>query len=150
MPITLALAEFREYWRSFHMPFACDFTGTLDDVRALDYLDYEGLGYPSSDISGAALVWGNVVAKQFSMKWVLSYRNDLLLHDDSVNSRITVWPFARVLEVRERSIPQFGRYAWLLDRTIRDYLTYGDLADDVVAWCNGVISKWEQWGSPWS
>src|SRR5437016_5173752 len=93
-PITTALAEFREHWRTFeHMPFSCEFAGTLEDVNALDYLVYEGLGYPRSDIDGAALVWGNVVAKQLGMIWCMSYHGDLLLSHDSPGNRITVWPY---------------------------------------------------------
>src|SRR5688500_1042237 len=113
--IEAARAEFRDHWRTFrNMPFECDFDGGDDDVRALDYLDYEGLGYPKSDIEGASLVWGGVLASNVGMKWVLSYRGDLLLTLDSPGNRLTVWPFARVLESRERSLPQFERYHWLL------------------------------------
>ena len=131
------------------MPFACGFAGTIEDVNALDYLDYEGLGYPRSDIDGAALVWGNVVARQLGMAWQVSYHEDLLLTLDSPGKRITIWPYARVLEVRERSLSQYGRYAWLLDRVMQDCLQFGDLSDDSRVWCRSVIGRWETEGKPW-
>ena len=135
-PVAAARAEFREHWRSFHhMPFTCEFDGGDDDVRALDYLDYEGLSYPKSDVEGASLVWGNVLASRIGMSWVLSYRGDLMLTLDHPGNRITVWPFARVLESRERSLPQDSRYRWLLEQVARDCLQFGDLTTAAESWC---------------
>ncbi|MDB6124721.1 MAG: hypothetical protein JWQ71_3714 [Pedosphaera sp.] len=149
-PINTALAELREHWRSFkHMPFACEFAGTIENVDALDYLDYEGLSYPRSDIDGAALVWGNVLAKQLGMIWGMSYHGDLLLRHNSPGNCITVWPYARVLEVQERDLPRYGRYAWLLDRVIHDCLQFGDLSGDARTWCQRVMGRWKQEGTPW-
>lgn len=146
-----ACREFREHWRSLeHMPFPCEFLGTLDDVRALDYLDYEGLGYPASYLTGAALVWGRVLQQQLGMSWSSGYNGEQVLIHDAPGNRITVWPFARVLEAKERSLPQFGRYAWLLDRVLRDCLQFGDLADEATAWARAVIQTWEREGTPWS
>ncbi len=146
-----ACREFHAHWQSFeHMPFTCEFAGTLDDVRALDYLDYEGLGYPASCLSGAALVWGHVLERQFEMSWFTISNGELLLTHDAPGNRITVWPFARVLEVQERSLPQFGRFAWLLDRVIRDCLQFGALSEESTAWARGVIDTWEREGAPWS
>ena len=136
-PIAAARAEFRDHWRSFRaMPFACDFDGSDEDARALDYLDYEGLSYPKSDVEGASLVWGNVLATKVGMKWVLSYRGDLLLALDGPGNRITVWPFARVLESRERALPQDGRYQWLLAQVARDCLQFADLEPAAESWCH--------------
>src|SRR5258705_12572437 len=99
-----ACREFRAHWRSFdHMPFNCEFVGTLEDVRALDYLGYEGLGYPASYLSGAALVWGRVLEQQLGMSWATGYNGEALLVHDAPGNRITVWPFARVLEAQESS-----------------------------------------------
>ena len=122
-----ALDEFRAHWQSFKaMPQLGGFTGTLEDVHALDYLDYEGLGYPTSGISGASLVWGKVLACQLEISWVTDSDGHLLLKHDVPGSRITVWPYARVLEVQERSLPQFEKYAWILEAVVRDYLEYGE------------------------
>jgi hypothetical protein len=146
-----ACREFGAHWRSFdHMPFACEFLGGLEDVRALDYLDYEGLGYPASYLTGVALVWGHVLQQRLGMSWATGYNGEQLLIHDAPGNRITVWPFARVLEVQERSLPQFGRYAWLLDRVLRDCLQFGALSAETEAWARGVIETWEREGTPWS
>jgi len=121
------------------MPPFGQFSGTLEDVRALDYLDYEGLGYPCS-LSGAALVWGNVLACQLEMSWVTDSYGHLLLKHDVPGSRIIVWPYARVLEVHERSIPQFEKYAWILEAVVRDCLEYGDLSEHARDWAQGIIA----------
>jgi len=137
-----ARREFRAHWLSFkRMPFPCEFHGTLDDIRALDYLDYEGLGYPASYLNGAALVWGHVLQQQLGMSWVADSVGNLLLKHDVPGSRITIWPYARVLEVQERSLPQFEKYAWILDAVIRDCLEYGDLSDQARLWAENVANK---------
>ena len=137
-----ALAEFRAHWQSFSaMPPIGGFSGTLEDVHALDYLDYEGLQYPPSGFSGAALVWGNVLACQLEMAWVTDSDGHRLLLHDVPGSRIAVWPFARVLEVQKRSVPQFEKYAWILKGVIRDCLEYGDLSDHARDWAERIIAK---------
>lgn len=137
-----ALDEFRAHWHSFSSkPLFGGFNGTLEDVRALDYLDYEGLGYPPSGISGASLVWGNVLACHLAMSWVTDSDGHLLLRHDVPGSYITVWPYARVLEVQERSQPQFQKYAWILKGVIRDLLEYGDLPDCARVWAQRMVAE---------
>ena len=53
-------AEFGEYWASIRPPYPCAFAGSPDDLRAVDYLDYE-VGLPPSGLWGAALIWGCVL-----------------------------------------------------------------------------------------
>lgn len=138
--VVAARAEFRAHWATFRaMPFACEFDGTLQDVQALDHMDYEGLAYPPSDINGAALVWGNVLVERAGMRWARSYRGDLLLTLPGPDGRVTVWPFARVLEAHERTFPQFGRYAWMLRQAADDLLLHGDLAPDAESWCHKLV-----------
>ncbi len=142
LEVRRALDEFRVHWQSFRtMPPLCEFSGTLEDIRALDYLDYEGLGYPPSDISGAALVWGNVLACQLEMSWVSDCDGHLLLSHDASDSRIVVWPYARVLEVQERSLPKFEKYAWILESVIRDCLEYGSLSERARDWAQRIAAK---------
>lgn len=140
--VQAALEEFRVHWQSFRdMPPFGGFTGSLEDIHALDYLDYEGLGYPPSGLSGAALVWGNVLARQMEMMWVTDADGHFLLRHDVPGSRITVWPYARVLEVHERSLPQFEKHAWILESVIQDCLEFGDLSDRARDWAQRVIAK---------
>ena len=36
-----ALAEFRAHWEAVHPPCICIVDDSLDEIRALDYLDYD-------------------------------------------------------------------------------------------------------------
>ena len=45
--VRAALDDFRAHWASISPIFACPFEGTIADIDALDYLDYEGLRYPA-------------------------------------------------------------------------------------------------------
>ncbi len=112
--VNTALAEFRAHWESIQPPFICLFDGSLDDIRALDFLDYEGLPYPACGESGAALVWGNVVAAQTPFRWFFDDElGGLVLLPPDVS--FVIWPFGRVYESRRSCEPQFGKYRWLLD-----------------------------------
>jgi hypothetical protein len=143
--------EFRAHWLSFqNMPFDCLFAGAIEDIVALDFLNYEGLGYPPSCLEGAALIWGNVLATQLGMTWATWSGSELLLEHSEPGSRVTIWPFARVLETHEQSHPQFGKFAWLLGRAIRDLLQDGNLSDEAEAWARGILKNWERTGTPWS
>ena len=109
-----ALAEFRAHWESIRPPFICQFDGSIDDIRALDFLDYEGLPYPGCGEYGAALVWGNVIASHTPFRWY--FDNDLgglILRPPEAS--FVIWPFGRVYESRRSCEPQFGKYRWLFD-----------------------------------
>ena len=56
-----AQAAFSERWESIRPPFQARFNGGIDDVRALDYMDYEGIEFPAPGLERAALVCGEVV-----------------------------------------------------------------------------------------
>ena len=109
-----ALAEFRARWETIRAPFSCLFDGSLDDIRALDFLDYEGLPYPACGESGAALVWGNVVASQTPFRWFFDDElGGLVLRPPE--EPFVIWPFGRVYESLRSGEPQFGKYRWLFD-----------------------------------
>jgi|GEM_PF-2481999 len=98
-----ACREFYTHWCSFsNTPFTCEFAGALEDVDALDYLDYEGLHYPVSGLNGAALVWGHVLERQFGMSWSVGDNGELFLTHGEPGHRIIIWPYARVLEAQGR------------------------------------------------
>ncbi|MDB5330221.1 MAG: hypothetical protein JWP03_1372 [Phycisphaerales bacterium] len=112
-----AQAEFRNVWNQLKPPpFAAPFTGEAVDIRAMDYLDYEGIDDPPCGIEGAALVWGEVLRRAADMRWVMSYRGDLMLA--SSDESMLMCPFPRVFEVKRRSIPQFGKYQWAMEQAI--------------------------------
>lgn len=61
--IETAAAEFRALWASMRPPLPHAFDFTQGDVRAIDYLQYEGIKFPECGIDGAALVCGEVLRR---------------------------------------------------------------------------------------
>jgi hypothetical protein len=114
-----ALDEFRAHWESIGPVFPCSFEGTGADIDALDYLDYEGLKYPSSGQAGAALVWGNVVATQLPFRWFLDDElAGLVLRSQSCGLGLTIRPFGRIYESQRSAETQFDKYRWLLESVV--------------------------------
>lgn len=126
-----AVLEFREHWAAMRPPFPCPFEGTPEDVGALDYLDYE-VGFPTSGLLGAALVWGDVLRRHGPFRWLVSDRGDYLLGTAEHGwPNLLLWPFARVLESRHSSAPGPGdRFRWLTERAVVDCLASGLGSDD--------------------
>ena len=57
--VAAAGAAFRRHWESFqNMQPTPAFDGGLEDITALDFLDYEQLGTPDGGLRLAALAWG--------------------------------------------------------------------------------------------
>lgn len=132
--VMLACDEFRRYWSKFRaMPFAPSFEGEMDDLAAINYLEYEGLGFPKGDLEMVALVWGQVLARQLGLDWVSSPFGDLMLGQLSIDPvfdvAVSIWPYARVLELECGGSPQFGRFSWLTRRTIAGCLEQGYNSD---------------------
>ena len=140
LAIKQAQAEFRESWSRIRQPpFAAEFSGDPQDIDALDFLDYEGIGYPTCGLEGAAIVWGEVLRKAVGLQWVVSTRGDFMLANVCVYPRMLVWPFARLFELRHRSTPQFGKYGWAMEQVVVECLLDG-VPDDVKPHLFGLIS----------
>jgi hypothetical protein len=146
--IRAAEDQIRNHWQSFrNMPSPGDFAGTLDDIRDLDYLQYEGLGWVSLQV--VSIVWGNVIVKQLGFRWMSGLAGESVLQlSDGVHS-FCVWPYARFLEAEECTYPQFGRCAFLLERVVKEALRYGELSDSASQWADSVLNDWQQ-GTPWT
>ena len=120
-----AVLEFRQCWAARRPPYPCPFEGTREDIGALDYMDYE-LGFPASGLFGAALVWGNVLQRCGPFRWLISDRGDYLLGGvEHEWPRLILWPFARLFEADNSSVPQFGKYHWLTEKAVVDCLAHG-------------------------
>jgi hypothetical protein len=127
--VQTALAEFRAHWEAILPPFICMFDGSLDDIHALDHLDYVGLAYPPCGEAGAALVWGSVVASKTPFRWFFDDElGGLVLRPPGVS--LVIWPFGRVYESRRCCEPQFGKYRWLLDWVVVQCLGHPVLEPD--------------------
>jgi hypothetical protein len=125
-PLRQAAGELRSYWAKMDSPRPASFEGERSDIEALDWLDYEGISLPSSGLEGASLIWGEVIRKALEMKWVVSYRGDLMIAsvEEDDPCRKLIWPFARIFEVQQRRFPQFGKYNWTLQQIVVDLLTF--------------------------
>ncbi len=127
--VRAAQDEFRVYWESIRPLFPCAFEGSGIDVYALDYLDYEGLPYPSCGQAGAALVWGNVIATQMPFRWFFDEDlGGLVLR--SKEKGLTIWPFGRVYESQRSAETRFDKYRRLLDWVILQSLGLQLVGDD--------------------
>ena len=116
LAVLAAQDEFRVYWESIRPLFPCAFEGSGIDVDALDYLDYEGLRYPSCGQAGASLVWGNVIATQMPFRWFFDEDlGSLMLR--SQEKGLTIWPFGRVYE-SQRSADAIRQIRRLLEWVI--------------------------------
>ena len=117
------------HWASISPIFACPFEGTIADIDALDYLDYEGLRYPGSGQVGAALVWANVVASQLPFRWSFDDEiGGLVLQ--SQKRGLTIWPFGRVYESQRHAETQFDKYRRLLEWVILQSFALNLLDED--------------------
>jgi hypothetical protein len=120
-----AKAAFREKWASIRPPFPAAFDGTITDVRAIDYLQYEGITFPPCGAEGAALVCGEVVRRVAALEWVIAYTGDWFVAtaEDEWPS-IAICPVDRLYELEFSGTPQFGRYKAFVARAAMDCLPY--------------------------
>lgn len=134
--VTAAADAFRLYWDSIRPPFPAHFDGTVDDVRALDYLTYEGLGYGKAGIAEAALVCGEVVRKAASLEWAISYRDEWMVAtpEDDFPS-FAFCPLARLHECECGAGVQFGRHMWVVEQAAFECLLVAgrEAEDDIRA-----------------
>jgi hypothetical protein len=126
--VASALADFRVYWASFPTLWRCVFAGTVADLHALDYLDYEGLRYPESGIAGAALVWGNVLVTSGPFRWYFDESlGGLALCATRADPMLQViWPYGRVYEIQCAGWPpRCEKYQRLTAEAVLECLTLG-------------------------
>lgn len=76
---------------------------------------------------GAALIWGNVIAKTGLLSWLVSDSGDSLLGSMEY-PRFLIWPLARTLEIENTGVPQFGKYEWLMDEAVCRCLAQSDFS----------------------
>lgn len=107
---------YRDMWTSprFKDLPPCPFIGTREDIDALDFIDYELGGDHPKDLAGAALLWGGVLAATGVLSWAVADEQHLVLVGDPIYPRVLILPYARVEEINQSSVPQYGKYEWLL------------------------------------
>ena len=122
------LQAFRERWSSIRPPFPASFDGGLEDVHALDYMNYENISFPHAGVEGPAMVCGEVIRRAAGLEWVISYRGDWFVasREDS-NPSVAISPVARLHEIEcGGGAPQFGKHLWLVQRAAFECLLLCD------------------------
>ena len=125
---TAPLQAFRERWSSIRPPFPASFDGQLADVHALDYMNYEGIGFPQAGVEAPAMVCGEVIRRAAGLEWVISYRGDWFVasREENVPS-IAISPVARLHEIEcGAGAPQFGKHLWLVQKAAFECLLLCD------------------------
>lgn len=127
-----AIAAFRDLWASIRPPWPHAFDGTANDVRALDYIHYEGIPLPNCGIDGAALVCGEVLRKAAQLEWVRSHRGDwYVATSEDKWPAIAICPIVRVHELWFSGTPQFGRFTQFVSRAALDCFPYASPETEV-------------------
>src|SRR6476660_1152832 len=121
-----ATEEFGKLWGSMKFPWHPSMDGTANDIQAIDYLHYEGIGFPPCGIGGATLVAAEVIRRAARIEWVRAHDGELY-RADADPSYVVICPRSRVEEIQLAGIPQFGRFAHFAVRAEID--CYGWLAD---------------------
>ncbi|WP_146568159.1 hypothetical protein [Posidoniimonas corsicana] len=117
-----------EMWSAIGPPYPCAFAGTRIDIDALDFIEYEA-GHHPQGLPGAALIWGNVIAKSELLDWLISDAGELMLGSTRYPS-LLIWPMARVLELSHTSTPESGKFYWLLEEVVTKCLIQGGFAEE--------------------
>jgi hypothetical protein len=125
--LSQAAVAFRETWVSISPPWPAAFDGTPTDVRAIDYLHYEGIDFPKCGLEGAALICGEVLRRAAGLEWIISYRGDwFLLNSEGSWPGIAICPLARLQELEFSGTPQVGRFALFIARAAFDCFPFAE------------------------
>lgn len=122
-PVTDAQAAFRTTYADASYP--ADFTGTWDDIRAMDYMWYEGIPYPGTGLREASLAWAAALRRIACLQWLVVDRaGDFQLAIGLMDTwpTVIIWPTERLLEAHACSMPQFGKVTWATERALLDLL----------------------------
>lgn len=119
-PAELAAVEqaqtaFRDRWESISPPFPAAFNGAIEDVNALDYMEYEGIDFPVPRLECSALVCGEVVRRAADLEWVVSYRGDwFVASPDQSLASVAICPLARLHELECGGSPSSEKHLWFV------------------------------------
>ena len=121
--VTAAQKAFRDRWESIRPPCSTTFDGTIQDVHALDYMDYEGIDFPLPGLEGSALVCGEVLRRAAGLEWVISYRGDWFVASREESSGpVAICPLARLHELECGEPPGGMKHLWFVQRAALECL----------------------------
>jgi hypothetical protein len=121
--VPAAAKLYRDRWAAIRPPFPAAFDGSMADVCALDYLDYEGIDVPGGGIEAAAIVCGEVLRRAAGLEWIISYRGDwFVASGDASSPAIAICPLARLHEIECDGRRGGGVYTWFIQEAAFDCL----------------------------
>lgn len=121
--VAAASKLYRDHWASIRPPFPASFDGSIADVRALDYMAYEGVDAPGSGIEPAAMVCGEVLRLAAGLDWVVSYRGDwFVASGDDASCEIAICPLARLREIECGGRRGAMMHMWFIQQAAFDCL----------------------------
>ncbi len=108
--VPAAAKAYRDKWASIRPPFPAEFDGTVADAHALDYMQYEGIGFPQGGVETAAMVCGEVLRRAAGLEWVISYRGDWFVASREEDwPAIAICPLARLHEIECGGVPIWSK-----------------------------------------
>jgi hypothetical protein len=123
--VVAAQALYRTRWEAIRPPFTAPFDGTIADVRALDYLAYEGIDLPGGGIEPAALICGEVLRRAAGLEWVVSYRGEwFVASGEDALHEVTICPLARLHEIECGRRRGYGMHLWFVQEAAFGCLLY--------------------------
>jgi hypothetical protein len=108
---------YRSMWAKLKNVPHRTFDGSREDIDALDFIDYEA-GHHPEGLAGAAVMWGGVLAATGVLSWAIGDEQHFVLLGDPNYPKALVYPYARIAEINHSSVPQFGKYEWLLEEAV--------------------------------
>lgn len=123
--VAAAAKLYRDHWASIRPPFPAAFDGSMADVRALDYLAYEGVDAPGGGIEPAAMVCGEVLRRAAGLEWTISYRGHWFVasRDDAFHD-IAICPLARLHEIECGGRRGATMHTWFIQKAAFDCLLF--------------------------
>ena len=146
MHVSTAQERLREHWAGIpSLPYSPTFDGSVEDLRCLDYLQYEGIPYAAvEEIEVAGMFWGHVFARLTGCAWGLDEASGIpfLKHAESSSERFRIYPTIRIREVVNRSCPQFGKLSWAMSSALFEFsqYCYWETSEETEARIKAVIS----------
>ena len=123
---TAPLEAFREKWSSINAPFPAFFDGQLVDVRALDYVNYEGIDFPGASVEARR----DGLRRSHSPRGWPGVGDQLSRLGSSLRTR-KAYPPSRsapwlVCTSSNAAGPQFGKHLWLVQQAAFECLLICD------------------------
>ncbi len=108
-------------WQGHENKQTCNFDGSMQDLRMLDYCEYE-LGHPDDSYKSASIIWANVIQKNTDLIWGEENGELYLFTGDSEFPRFNVNIHRFVMNIINSDISQFHSFPVLTEKLLINML----------------------------